>query len=359
MAFFNDWYIKLADESTSQRLKSWGIATHVDAEIAAAKTSYQDIFGLNGAIDYSEFASGVKYQNRKIKMYLVIREEDILSASGLANAQDVCEAFARKYHGQRVEISRSIGVSEWQTYKGRLQIKSDSKSKAIRLVTCIIEADPFVYFAGGTTNITPKYKTRTQLTISEGTKIENGGLIVSEVGTDRSKFQSGSIGRYGVWGITLAAGVVVFTASAGTIAGWYIEYFDANGNPIKPDVGYQSTSGETIKVKITATTPNSFNAGVSYYSFNQNEIRNISGLKMPSDISYSNSNSNMRLLINGNVYPIETTGANRFELLLSDQLQANQSNWIAALTETSGAVSTATNVIVNYDNRDLVGDCDV
>lgn len=366
MAFFNDWYIKLPDESTSQRLKSWGIATHVDAEIAAAKTSYQDIFGLNGAIDYSEFASGVKYQNRPIKMYLVIREEDIPSASGLTDTQDVCEAFARKYHGQRVEISRSIGVSTSQTYKGRLQITSDSKSKVIRLITCTMDADPFVYFDNGSEELTPIYRTESTLPLTAGTIIGSGGLTPFSIDDQGyTLFNSGDIGRFAVWNFPIVANKVVFPQIRGRASHFYVEFLDSDGTYLEFDGGgYRSTSTKNLKVKITARTRNMFRIRLDSISFEQidhavTEMRNIKNLKMPSDIFYTNQNEGAKLFLNGEYFSLDVTGIGKYELLTDAQMSPNQSNWIAVLAETAEDVSTATDVVINYDNRDLVGDADV
>lgn len=371
MAFFNTWYIKLQGESTSQDLSLWGVQTHVDAAIAKPKTSYQDVFGLNGSIDRSDIGTGVKYKNRTIKMYLVIRDEDIPAASGFENANEVYEAFARKYHGQRVEISRptdSIG-GNWQRYKGRLQVSKDSKTTVVRLVTCTIEADPFVYFDEGVKTVKPTYQEKTRVTISEASKVEDGGLRIFETLLDgRVNFLNGAVGRYAVWKFTVPSGAVFFPTTMG--GGGYktaeFTFLTPNDEEITFDNGgYYSASGGDYKVKITITaTGGVLGVAVDVMSFVYNstassELYSISALKMPSDIYYTNQNDGAKIFLNGNIFDLEVNGAGKFDVLLSDQLAPNRTNWLAILTASASGASTASTVIINYDNRDLVGVPDV
>lgn len=368
MAFFNKWYIKLQGESTSQDLSLWGVQTHVDAEIAKPKTSYQDVFGLNGAIDRSDIGTGVKYKNRSIKMYLVIRDEDIPSASGFENANEVYEAFARKYHGQRVEISRStdsIG-GNWQRYKGRLQVSKDSKTTVVRLVTCTIEADPFVYFDDGEKTIHPTYKTQSTFVFDVGTIVEDGGLDPYEVtGQGNTLFTGGTVGRYAVWNLPVYEDTVVFPSVFGTTVQFDIDFLTSDGEVIEFDNGgHYFSANDTIKVKITAKTRFGFNAGLKLLEFNHHpylvtEMSNIGGLKMPSELSYTNQNDGAVMFLNGNKYPLEVTGVGKYNIFIDGQLDAMKPNWIAVLTETAEDVDTATDVVINYDNRDLVGVPDV
>ena len=362
MAFFNTWYIKLQGESTSQDLSLWGVQTHVSAEIAKPKTSYQDVFGLNGAIDRSDIGTGVKYKNRTIKMYIVIRDEDIPAASGFENANEVYEAFARKYHGQRVEISRptdSIG-GNWQRYKGRLQVSKDSKTTVVRLVTCTIEADPFVYYEDGAETVTPTYKTKITFSLTEASKIEDGGLTVNSVSAGRTYFNQGAVGRYAVWGLTVSAGEVIFPSVIGSINSYYAEFFNSDDEEIDPYSGYYSEAGETIKIKITATLTNGFNVGVDYYlfSYSDGDIAKIDGLKMPSDIYYQNWNPTTKLFLNGNIFDMEVTNAG-YQVFIYDQLMPEQKNWLAILAAAPEDVATLDAVRIKYDSKDLVGVPDV
>lgn len=368
MAFFNKWYIKLQGESTSQDLSLWGVQTHVSAEIAKPKTSYQDVSGLNGAIDRSDIGTGVKYKNRTIKMYLVIRDEDIPAASGFTDAQAVYEEFARKYHGQRVEISRStdsIG-GNWQRYKGRLQVSKDSKTTVIRLVTCTIEADPFVYFDDGTETVTPTYKTQSTFGFYAGAIVEDGGLEPIGVGeTGLTTFRFGNVGRYAIWNFPVLANTVDFPSTFGDTTLFDVDFLTSDGEIIELDNGgYYSTVTGNIKVKITAKTKFAFSAGINtihfdYIPYAVNEIANIDNLKMPSELFYTNQNDGATLFLNGNTYPLDVTGEGKYSVFVDGQLDAKKSNWIAVLTETTEDVDTATDVTINYDNRDLVGVPDV
>lgn len=366
MAFFNDWYIKTEDEISGNSIKPWGVSVHVDAPIAEPKTSYQDVFGLNGTIDYTDFVSGVKYADRQIKMYLVIRKEDITQGSGFADVQEVAAEFARKYHGQRVEISRAtddVG-GNWQTYKGRLRITADSKSNVIRLITCIIDADPFVYFDNGEETISPIYRAESVFVFSQASIIEGNGLTPTTTHDGYTTF-IGSVGRYAVWNLPVYAHKVVFPFVSGDTTKFDVEFSTPDGEIITLDGGgYYSTTNGNIKVKLISKARLGFSARMDLIYFEQQdnvttEMRNIKTLKMPSDIFYTNQNEGAKLFLNGEYFDLEVTSAGKYVLLTDTQLLPNQSNWITVFAASSEDVATATDVVINYDNRDLVGVPDV
>lgn len=221
MITWADFHIRLHKEGvtswdTVAARKDGLIVKHYDFPPALPKTLYNDVPGMDGAIDATEII-GLYYENRTCN----IQFKALLSE----HAFDI-DDFISYYHGRLVDFN--ICDTGWY-YTGRLTVKNVNQVHDDILEFDVdINADPYKYKATYSSKAITILKNQNSV-IEETFSVVSGQVTAKSAGiTDTSLYMIGARGSYATFMRALTPGRnYLFT---GLVDGGYFDLRDENGN---------------------------------------------------------------------------------------------------------------------------------